>query len=363
MIGNFAFTRTRAAGLLLTALLAPSWATAQSTATAQIPLLNQAALQTAKAQHSVLLAVTRAGERLVAVGERGIILLSDDSGASWRQAKVPASVSLTSVQFVDAEQGWAVGHLGVVLHSSDGGETWNKQLDGMQAAQLALAAAQQSGDERLRKSAEWLVADGPDKPFLDLYFRDRRHGYVVGAYGLILRTSDGGSSWQAWMQHLENPEGLNLYAIRAQGGELFIAGERGLLLRSSDAGQSFQALASPYEGSFFGLLASRGGGLLAYGLRGNAWWSSDRGDSWRQLDTGLESALAAGIELADGSLLLASQSGELLLSGDAGTHFEHRRTREGATVAAVEQAADGSLTSVGLGGLSARQEIQAVARP
>ncbi|OHC57569.1 MAG: glycosyl hydrolase [Pseudomonadales bacterium RIFCSPLOWO2_02_FULL_63_210] len=361
MIGNFSFTR--ALPLLFTALLLPGWAAAQSAAVAQIPLLEQPALHSAKAQRSVLLALTRAGERLVAVGERGIILLSDDSGATWRQAQVPASVSLTSVQFVDAEQGWAVGHLGVVLHSADGGETWSKQLDGIQAAQLALASAQQGDDAKLLKAAEWLVADGPDKPFLDLNFRDRQHGYVVGAYGLILRTSDGGASWQAWMGQVENPEGLNLYAIRAQGDQLFIAGERGLLLRSSDGGQSFQALESPYEGSFFGLLASRSGGLLAYGLRGNAWWSSDRGDSWRQLDTGVESALAAGLELNDGRLLLASQSGELLLSGDGGRQFEHRRTHQGATVAAVAQAADGSLTSVGLGGLSARQDIQATARP
>jgi photosystem II stability/assembly factor-like uncharacterized protein len=361
MTGNFSLTR--ALPLLLSALLLPGWVAAQSTASVQTPLLDQPALHSAKAQRSVLLAMTRAGERLVAVGERGIILLSDDSGTSWRQAKVPASVSLTSVQFVDAAHGWAVGHLGVVLHSADGGETWSKQLDGIQAAQLALAAAQQSGDAKLLKAAEWLVADGPDKPFLDLYFSNSRDGYVVGAYGLILRTRDGGASWQAWMGQVENPEGLNLYAIRAQGDQLYIAGERGLLLRSSDGGQSFQKLESPYEGSFFGLLASRSGGLLAYGLRGNAWWSSDHGDSWQQLDTGVESALAAGLELNDGRLLLASQSGELLLSGDNGQHFEHRRTHEGATVAAVAQAADGSLTSVGLGGLSARQEIPAVARP
>jgi photosystem II stability/assembly factor-like uncharacterized protein len=357
MSGNFSFTR--ALPLLLAALLLPGWAAAS----AQIPLLDQPALHSAKAQGVVLLALSRAGERLVAVGERGIILLSDDSGASWRQAQVPASVSLTSVQFVDAEQGWAVGHLGVVLHSADGGETWSKQLDGVQAAQLALASAQQGDDAKLLKAAEWLVADGPDKPFLDLYFSNSRDGYVVGAYGLILRTRDGGASWQAWMGQVENPEGLNLYAIRAQGDQLYIAGERGLLLRSSDGGQSFQKLESPYEGSFFGLLASRSGGLLAYGLRGNAWWSSDHGDSWQQLDTGVESALAAGLELNDGRLLLASQSGELLLSGDNGQHFEHRRTHEGATVAAVAQAADGSLTSVGLGGLSTRQEIPAVARP
>ncbi|SDH53484.1 Uncharacterized protein SAMN05216603_11029 [Pseudomonas benzenivorans] len=348
MIGNFSFTRA----LLLTALLLPGWATAQSAATPQIPLLNQPALQSAKAQRSVLLAVTRAGERLVAVGERGIVLLSDDSGASWRQARVPVSVSLTAVQFVDAEHGWAVGHLGVVLHSADGGETWVKQLDGVRAAQLALASAEEGGDAKLLKAAEWLVADGPDKPFLDLYFSDRRHGYVVGAYGLILRTADGGASWQPWMQQVENPEGLNLYGIRAAGGALFIAGERGLLLRSSDNGQSFQALDSPYDGSFFGLLGSARGELLAFGLRGNAYWSGDRGASWQRIDTGVEVALSAATRLADGALLLASQAGDLLISRDQGRSFQHLAGPAGASIAGLVAAPDGSLIRVGLGGLT-----------
>jgi len=361
MTGNSSYTR--ALSLLLVALLLPGWVRAQSVPAAEIPLLDQPALLSARAQRAVLLDITRAGERLIAVGERGIILLSDDSGVNWRQASVPATVSLTSVQFVDADHGWAVGHLGVVLHSADGGETWQKQLDGIEAAELALASAERVGDARLLRAAQWLVADGPDKPFLDLYFSDRQHGYIVGAYGLILRTADGGASWQSWIRHVENPDGLNLYAIRAQGDQLFIAGERGLLLRSGDDGRSFQALESPYDGSFFGLLASRGGGLLAYGLRGNAWWSNDRGDSWRQLDTGVKSALADGLELSDGRLVLASQSGELLFSGDEGMNFEHQRTRDGATVASLEQAVDGSLVSVGLGGLSARQNIQAASRP
>lgn len=344
MIGNFSFTRA----LLLAALLAPGWTAAQSA----LPLLEQAALHSAKAQRSVLLAVTRAGERLVAVGERGIILLSDDSGASWRQARVPVSVSLTAVQFVDAERGWAVGHLGVVLHSTDGGETWSKQLDGIQAAQLALASAQQGGDAKLLKAAEWLVADGPDKPFLDLYFSDRRHGFIVGAYGLILRTADGGDSWQPWMQQLENPEGLNLYGIRAAGGLLFIAGERGLLLRSADNGQSFQALDSPYDGSFFGLLGSATGELLAFGLRGNAYWSGDRGASWRRIDTGVEVALSAATRLADGALVLASQAGDLLLSRDQGRSFQHLGGSAGASIAGLVAAPDGSLIRVGLSGLA-----------
>lgn len=344
--------------------------TSVGTQAATLAVLQQPALPTAKAQRAVMLGLARAGERLVAVGERGIVLLSDDSGKSWRQASVPVSVSLTAVQFVDAEQGWAVGHLGVVLHSGDSGETWHKQLDGEAAAALAVQAVQaaqrdadQPGGASQLKQARQLLDDGPDKPFLDLYFSDRLHGYIVGAYNQIYRTDDGGRSWQPWMRNVDNPQGLNLYGIRALGTDLLLVGERGLLLRSSDAGASFKALKSPYEGSFFGLLGTSSGALIAYGLRGNAWWSDDRGNNWRRLDTGIHSTLASAIELRDGSLLMVSQSGELLFSHDQGRSFNKRQSRSGATVAAVQQAADGSLASVGLSGVAADQDPRASGQP
>ncbi|UVM75315.1 WD40/YVTN/BNR-like repeat-containing protein [Pseudomonas alvandae] len=349
--------------LALCLLASGPWVAQATTLT----VLQQPAIPTAKAQRAVLLGLARAGERLVAVGERGIVLLSDDAGVSWRQAQVPVSVSLTAVQFVDAEQGWAVGHLGVVLHTQDGGETWQKQLDGERAIALAVHVAErdahQPGGAGNLAQARHMLEDGPDKPFLDLYFSDRLHGYVVGAYNQIYRTDDGGRSWQPWMQHVDNPQGLNLYGIRALGNDLLLVGERGLLLRSTNAGQSFQALNSPYEGSFFGLLATRDGALIAYGLRGNAWRSDDRGNSWRRLDTGLESALATAVELRDGSLLLASQSGELLFSHDQGRSFDKRQVRSGGTVAAVQQAVDGSLASVGLSGVAADQDPRASGKP
>lgn len=104
-------------------------------------LLEQPAALNVRAQQSVLMAVSRADQRLAAVGEQGIVLLSDDHGAHWRQAKVPVSVALTNVRFSSAKVGWAVGHSGVVLRTLDGGETWVKRLDGKSAAQIELAAA------------------------------------------------------------------------------------------------------------------------------------------------------------------------------------------------------------------------------
>ena len=88
-------------------------------------LLLLPAVKSPRATGSVLLDVTRAGQRLVAVGERGHVLYSDDNGQNWQQGAVPVSVTLTAVHFPGAQKGWAVGHDGVVLHSQDGGENWS----------------------------------------------------------------------------------------------------------------------------------------------------------------------------------------------------------------------------------------------
>jgi photosystem II stability/assembly factor-like uncharacterized protein len=118
--------------------------------------------------HAGMLAVAAAGSRIVAVGDHGTVLLSDDAGRTYRQAReVPTRILLTSVCFVDDQQGWAVGHWGVVLQTRDGGETW----------------------KLLRQDTS------VDQPLFSVYFTDRSNGLTAGLWSLVLRTTDGGSSW------------------------------------------------------------------------------------------------------------------------------------------------------------------------
>ena len=318
--------------------------------------LSRPALRSSKAAQATMLAITRAGERLVAVGERGIVLLSDDDAASWRQAEVPVGVALTAVCFVDARRGWAVGHLGVVLTTGDGGEHWALQLDGLRAAQLALQAA--DGDAKARAGAQALVDDGPDKPLLDIFFPSAQTGYAIGAYGLAFRTDDGGAQWRAWMPHLPNPKGLHLYAMCAAAGALYIAGEQGLLLRSTDGGQQFTPLVSPSKGTFFGVVAGAEGELMLHGLRGRAFRSSDAGQSWSEIDTATRASLSAGARLADGSWLLASQGGELMRSRDGGRSFKPLAAGATSPVNALTQTGSGRLALATLRGV---QRIDLVA--
>ncbi len=281
------------------------------------------ALKSIHAARSAMMAVTQAGQRLVAVGERGLVLYSDDRGHRWQQANVPVSVTLTSISFANDQLGWAVGHYGTVLHTRNGGLSWEVQLGGQEAADLVLKAAEAraavSDDRKVRRAvfgAKRLVSDGPDKPFLDVHFRNVREGLVVGAYGLILSTSDGGESWTPLNYNMDNAGERHLYSIAEANGRLYIAGEEGLLFRSQPRTPAqdawhFDRLKTPYDGSFFTLSAA-GDRLVAAGLKGHAYRSLDGGNSWQALELPSDASVVASQLNARGDVLLVNQAGQLL---------------------------------------------------
>ncbi|WP_310462642.1 YCF48-related protein [Sphaerotilus sp.] len=276
--------------------------------------LARPAERVAKPQDAVLLAAARAGERWVAVGERGLVVTADATARRWTQAaQVPVSTTLTAVRFIDTQRGWAVGHGGVVLSTQDGGEHWLRQLDGRMAAQLTQTQAASSVNPRAQAEAQRLVADGPDKPFLDLYFSSAHEGCVVGAYNLCFQTVDGGAHWAPISERLDNPKALHLYAIAGQGQQRYIAGEQGMLFRSDDAGRSFQRLTSPYVGSWFALALLDAQTLVVAGLRGHAYLSHNGGQQWTALDGAPPVSFVSAVVAPGGNVLLANQAGQLFL--------------------------------------------------
>lgn len=331
---------------MLALVLASCGVAAQATPPAA---LGEPAIVTPKALGAATLAVARAGQRLVAVGERGTVLWSDDGGVRWQQARVPVQATLTSVHFADAHTGWAAGHLGVILKTEDGGRSWTQQLDGVQAAAALLAAA--GVDERAQRQARRFIDEGPDKPFFDIEVIDAQRAIAVGAYGLAFATRDGGAHWVPLPTAAANVRSLHLYGARALGDQWVIAGEQGLLLRSNDGGVSFMALTSPYKGSFFGLLATRSGALLAYGLRGSVYRSADVGSSWDKVELGTPVTLQAGLERAPGELVLLGQTGELFTSRDDGRSFTRAAPPAGPLPAAgLSAAPDGAWVIASLRG-------------
>ncbi|PTB91486.1 photosystem I reaction center subunit IV, partial [Marinobacter sp. Z-F4-2] len=197
------------------------------------------------APDNLLTDATRVGDRIVAVGERGHIIYSDDEGKSWVQGEVPVSVTLTAIDFGSDTHGWAVGHSGVVLHTSDAGATWSLQIDGIRAMELAIESREEqiaSMEERIeeapeeeKEDLEWALDDlyfaleniqadmdiGPVNPLLDVWFENENRGFVVGAYGMFLRTMDGGETWKDWAPRINNRQNFHLNGItRITGGAL-----------------------------------------------------------------------------------------------------------------------------------------------
>ncbi len=312
--------------------------------------LNKPAAISARAADGLVTSIARAGNRLVAVGEHGWILLSDDNGRSWRQAASPTSVTLTHVMFTNATTGWALGQMGAVLHTENAGQTWAKQLDGVTANNITLAAAQ--ADVKIKgtndittanlQSAEALAGGGPSVPFLNLLAFSPTNLLLVGGFGLAMTSNDAGASWVSAADQLNNPQGLHLYGLAEQNGTVFIAGEQGLLLKGPPGGP-YNPVTTPFAGTFFGILATQTD-LYLYGLQGTLLRSTDAGATWQTLPTNTGAGIDAAIPLADGRILFGDVAGDLLVRSGAGAITA---LQAGEPVAALAQAADGAVIAGG----------------
>lgn len=364
--------------MAVTGLFSPAYA---------IDLLELPAVQSGAASRTLLLdTVVRADDALVAVGQHGVIIVSKDNGQSWAQASVPASVALTGVDFPTPESGWAVGHDGLILHSNDGGKTWQKQLDGHELnEQIIIVAeriveqvrgeldsllAQEEPDEFELEDAEFMLeeaefmlegamddtAAGPVRPLLDVWFKNEREGFAIGAYGMLVHTDDAGETWTLVSDRMDNAEAFHLNQIvPAPDGRIFIAGESGFVYRSSDGGETWDSLEPGYEGSFYGIvvapLKSGGYELLAHGLRGNLFSSIDQGETWEKLDSGTSVTLMSGVGLEDGTVVLANQGGSLLSRAAGADSFQPASGTDRKVVSGMAPMNDGNILLVGLGGI------------
>ena len=262
-----------------------------------------------------------AGPDIVAVGERGTIIRSVDNALTWAVVPAVTTATLTGVAFAeDGKHGWAVGHDALILATADAGHTWQKQWQGSN------------------------LSDS----LLDVLALTPTDVIAVGAYGLFLRSADGGKTWSR-QKILEEDFHLNRIS-RGPTGTLYLAGEHGTLLRSADHGATWAAIASPYDGSFYGILPLDKRTLLAHGLRGRLFRSADDGATWEAVPTPQPMLLATALKLKSNFIAVAGQARTLLVSRD----YAHTVTTWPASfataVAELLELPDGSVLALGEAG-------------
>lgn len=151
------------------------------------------------------------------VGEEGTILHTTD-GSTWAPQTSGVTTDLLAVSFVSTKVGWAVGKGGLILATTDGGTTWTKQksntrhtLEGVAAADATHAYAvgddgvivattdgmtwtKQATHTSTDLDAISTIFDNPPRQFYNPN-GDWHDAIAVGSGGLILMTTDGGTTW------------------------------------------------------------------------------------------------------------------------------------------------------------------------
>lgn len=332
--------------------------------------------QAQRAQQGVMVGLNRYLDQTIVVGAFGTILTKQGE-QDWQQAEVPTSVLLTSAHYVDANTIWVSGHDGVLLRSQDAGASWQRMLDGFQLLNKELEWLQEreatlltriedAEDDDEAAEYEFLLDElsfqvqaaeiqqdvGPTKPLFDVLFTDAEHGFAVGAFGMLLETHDGGSSWAIVSERLDNPTAFHLNKLVSNdAGDIFVIAEAGQLFRSDDNGASFELLDSPYHGSFFGGLFDQQGRFWVYGLRGNVFVSEDNGDTFSALRSNTRYNLNSGTVMADGTVVLAGHSGTLVFFDQDTLEAQRFEHSSNVPLSGVLQDAGSEFILVGRGGV------------
>ncbi|TRW49834.1 hypothetical protein FM042_02980 [Aliidiomarina halalkaliphila] len=364
---------------LLTAILAGPQALAEDEVERYDPLFTPAP-QARLATQGKLVGLEQVNGNFYAVGALGTVVKYYADG-DWVQRDIPTSVLLTAVHAVDQEHLWAVGHEGVILQSTDGGVTWEFRMDGLQLLEMEYEwlqereayfedAIAETDDEYEREDLEFQLDElmfhiggaeiqfevGPTKPFLDVLFLNRDIGLVVGAYGTILRTTDGGDTWSINTDAIDNPVGYHPNKlVLAADGTLVLVGEAGLLARSDDQGETFEMLDSPYHGSLFGALYDQQNQLWVYGLRGNVFVSDNDGETFTDVQVNTRYNLNSGTVLADGRVVLVGHSGVIVVIDPdtlESTLYSHETN---SPLSGVRESAENTLILVGRAGVQTFQ--------
>ncbi|HLK10357.1 MAG TPA: YCF48-related protein [Candidatus Binatia bacterium] len=215
----------------------------------------------------------------IVVGYGGKILETGDGGNTWTQIPLGLDHALYSVKMVDDQHGWISGQDGLILHTADGGKTWQQQesnavfqekneppealylfaVDALDAdhawavgdRSILTSTADGGKTWRARKVPMEVDLSGgeamvsADPIFYDVKFVDAQHGWIVGEFGKIMHTDDGGETWHEQEKTLMEGTGIidpldlptlfGLYMKNAEEG--VAAGLEGHIARTSDGGQ------------------------------------------------------------------------------------------------------------------------------
>jgi len=281
--------------------------------------------------HDDLLAIDgRHNGNKTAVGKFGLIFLTQDGGKTWQRRPSGTDKTLSAVSFADHEHGFIVGSGGTILATSDGGASWRPQFSGTKDQLLGVYAASPTqvyvagafgtmlstadrGQSWTKHALPWdklieriVKESGEIEPNLNaVYFSSPENGWVVGEFGLVLHTKDGGKSWVSQRYGSDLPQ---LYAIQFRDARTgWAIGQAGSLLQTRDGGQHWSSVGLETKRDFYALsLGGERGVIVGDGV---VLISHDGGSSWKSMGSNQEDQRLSGVALKSSEAIAVGRGG------------------------------------------------------
>ncbi len=134
----------------------------------------------------------------------------------------------------------------------------------------------------------WILPEPTGNILYSVYFTNRLTGYAAGALGTIIKTTDGGKSWDALSSGTLNDLSEIFFINNSDG---FAVGNSGTILKTHDGGFSWKVIPSGTNSYLHDIVFPAGSTGYCAGLNGSILKSKDKGNSWCPLTSGLDSPL------------------------------------------------------------------------
>jgi photosystem II stability/assembly factor-like uncharacterized protein len=284
-------------------------------------------------RHDDLFAIGRRSDRSqTVVGRFGTILSTRDGGESWREQPSGTTRALSAVSFADDRHGFSVGSGGTILATTDGGATWKTQdsssrehLLGVYAASPASAfvvgafgtflETSDGGASWRQRPLSWkslipriTEESGNLEPNLNaVYFVNSEIGWIVGEFGLVLHTVNGGRTWSEQIYGGDQPQ---FFAVRFRDEQVgWAVGQQGTVIRTTDGGRRWVAIDSGTRSNLYGISFDAERGLIVG--EDVVLTSEDAGLSWKKLDLAMQGRWLSGAALENGQATIVGQGGTI----------------------------------------------------
>ncbi|MBI2891192.1 MAG: hypothetical protein HYY13_10465 [Nitrospirae bacterium] len=294
------------------------------------------------------------------VGGAGTILKTTDGGITWTKLTTPTMAALGDVEFPsDATTGFATGTSGVILKTSDGGATWGAVTSGTSKTirRIEFPGGGSTGfivggNGTLLKTTDggttWATPTtflGTTEDLTDLSFPlDTTTGYVLTLGGKVLKTTDGGATWTIWTVSTSLNYSLTAMEFPSDTTAGFVVGDMGTAYKTVDGGQTWTRQPTGTTAPFLDVDFPGGadtGYLVGWG--GAVQRTTDGGTTWTSLAGGSTTNLKAAYFFADGMTgFAAGDLGTILKTTDGGATWSSANSTTTAMLLSIQFPNDGS---------------------